>query len=120
MPLVAAVAMLCFVACDRQSEPKAAVPALGDHHRTRQKVLAIVAELLEKDPATIDPQQQLGHPDIGADELDVVEIIMEVEDAFGIEIPDEAFIDPQTKALTEITVQKLVGIVLSSANRRNR
>ncbi|EKD50892.1 MAG: hypothetical protein ACD_62C00400G0006 [uncultured bacterium] len=27
--------------------------------------------------------------DLGADSLDVVELIMEIEDVFGIEIPDE-------------------------------
>ena len=34
--------------------------------------------------------------DLGADSLDVVEVIMSLEDEFGIEVPDEAVKDVRT------------------------
>lgn len=34
--------------------------------------------------------------DLGADSLDVVEVLMSIEDSFGIEIPDEAIEEIKT------------------------
>ena len=34
--------------------------------------------------------------DLGADSLDVVDLVMDLEDAFSIEIPDEAMADIKT------------------------
>ena len=47
-----------------------------------------VATILKKDSAQIDATKPLvAH---GADELDIVEIVMAVEEAFKVEIPDSA------------------------------
>lgn len=54
---------------------------------TQVKVIAIIAEKLSVDPATITPERSF--KDLGADSLDTVEIIMSFEEAFGIEIRDE-------------------------------
>ncbi len=54
-----------------------------------EKVKAIVGEQLEKDVAEISPESNFQN-DLGADSLDVVELVMALEEEFDIEIPDEA------------------------------
>lgn len=54
---------------------------------TLQKVVAIIAEKLSIPAANIQPSATF--KDLGADSLDIVEIIMSFEETFGIEIPDE-------------------------------
>jgi acyl carrier protein len=55
---------------------------------TKQKVVALIAEQLGKseDSVTLDAQFI---EDLGADSLDLVELIMSMEDEFGVEIADE-------------------------------
>jgi acyl carrier protein len=55
---------------------------------TKQKVVALIAEQLGKseDAVTLDAQFI---DDLGADSLDLVELIMSMEDEFGVEIADE-------------------------------
>lgn len=53
------------------------------------KVKSIIAEQLDMDENKITPDTKLIE-DLGADSLDVVELIMAFSDEFGIEIPDEA------------------------------
>lgn len=51
-------------------------------------VKKLVVEQLDVDPALITPETNL-MKDLEADSLDAVEVILGVEEAFGIEIPDE-------------------------------
>ncbi|MFB6277667.1 MAG: acyl carrier protein [Cyanobacteria bacterium SW_9_44_58] len=54
------------------------------------KVQGIVAEQLEiQDRETIKPESKFAE-DLGADSLDVVELVMALEEEFDLEIPDEA------------------------------
>jgi acyl carrier protein len=53
-----------------------------------QRVRALVAEQLGIDAGEVDEQANL-LDDLGADSLDVVELIMALEDEFDIEVPDE-------------------------------
>ena len=53
-----------------------------------EKVQAALAQQFEMDPETITMDTNL-IDDIGADSLDVVELIMSLEDEFGIAISDE-------------------------------
>lgn len=52
------------------------------------KVKRILAERLEIDPSEIRPDAQFIN-DLGADSLDIVELLMSLEDEFDIEISDE-------------------------------
>ena len=53
-----------------------------------QRVREIVAEQLERDVNEVTNTASL-IDDLGADSLDVVELVMKREEEFGIEIPDE-------------------------------
>ena len=53
-----------------------------------QRVKKIVAEQLGKDGSEIKNESSFVN-DLGADSLDTVELVMALEDEFGIEIPDE-------------------------------
>ncbi len=54
---------------------------------TFSKIATIVAEKLKVDKSRITQSATL--TELGADSLDLVEIIMKMEDVFGIEINDE-------------------------------
>jgi acyl carrier protein len=58
-----------------------------DRSETQAKVIDIIAQKLKIDKSTITPNSTL--QDLGADSLDMVEIIMKLEEQFGIEIKDE-------------------------------
>lgn len=53
------------------------------------KVVEILAETLRADKAKITSSTNIA-TDLGADSLDLVEILMSLEDEFNISIPDEA------------------------------
>ncbi len=54
-----------------------------------EKVKSIIAQQLDIDPETITYESSITD-DLGADSLDVVDIVMSFEDEFGVEIPDDA------------------------------
>ncbi len=55
---------------------------------TDEKVKQIIVEQLQVDEAEVTPGASF-QEDLGADSLDVVELVMQFEEAFDIEIPDE-------------------------------
>ena len=54
-----------------------------------EKIQDILSEQLEIDKDEIKPESLIGD-DLGADSLDVVDLLMSLEDEFEVEIPDEA------------------------------
>ncbi|MBR0072908.1 MAG: acyl carrier protein [Bacteroidales bacterium] len=54
-----------------------------------EKVKAIIVDKLGVDESEVTPEASFSI-DLGADSLDTVELIMELEKEFGIQIPDEA------------------------------
>jgi len=52
------------------------------------RIRSIVAEQLGVDVSEVTPDASI-LDDLGADSLDVVELVMALEDAFDIEVPDE-------------------------------
>ena len=68
-----------------------------------ERVIEIVAEQLGVDKEKVTPETSFVN-DLGADSLDTVELVMALEEAFNIEIPDEAAekIDTVQKAVDYI------------------
>ena len=54
-----------------------------------EKVQTILAKQLRLDPSKITPESLI-KKDLGADSLDILQLLMRIEDQYGIAIPDEA------------------------------
>ena len=54
-----------------------------------EKVQAILARQLRVDPAQVTLEAQI-KKDLGADSLDILQLLMRIEDQYGIVIPDKA------------------------------
>ncbi len=69
-----------------------------------QKVMDIIVEQLKVSPDEVTPEASFIE-DLGADSLDLVELIMAMEEEFGLEISDEDAEKIQTvqDAITYIT-----------------
>jgi acyl carrier protein len=67
------------------------------------KVKTIVVEQLDVKADAVKPEASFAN-DLGADSLDTVELVMALEEAFDIEIPDEVAeqIDTVEKAVNHI------------------
>ena len=62
-----------------------------------EKVQAILAKQLRLDPAKITPESLI-KKDLGADSLDILQLLMRIEDQYGIVIPDESLAKFETVA----------------------
>ena len=54
----------------------------------KNKVIDIIADRLSRDKATITEASNIV-ADLGADSLDIAEIMMDLEDAFGVKLEDD-------------------------------
>ena len=70
-----------------------------------EKVISIVAEQLSVDKAEISRETSFVS-DLGADSLDTVELVMELEDEFDMNIPDEEAEKIQTVGAAIEFIQK--------------
>jgi len=73
-----------------------------------ERVRGIVAERLEADPAKVTPEARLTE-DLGADNLGRVDLIVGLEEAFSVKIPEEAWAQMATVADVAGIVQAQVG-----------
>ena len=74
-----------------------------------QKVKQIIVEQLGVDEAQVDNTASFVD-DLGADSLDIVELVMAFEEAFDLEIPDE-------DAEKIITVKDAIGYIEGKAKK---
>jgi acyl carrier protein len=59
-----------------------------DRNEMQKKIMDIIANQLGVDKEMVTPEANVVD-DLGADSLDVVELVMALEEAFDLEIPDE-------------------------------
>lgn len=79
---------------------------------TMQRLASIVGDQLGVPEAEVRPTARLVE-DLGADSLDIVEIVMAIEDEFGVELSDE-------DADKVTTVQEAVDLIDAQVNRTSR
>jgi acyl carrier protein len=83
----------------------------SDYEQILNGVRNIVAKQLSLDASAIDVDVSLSKQKVAADELDVVEIIMNIEETFNIEIKDEEVSNPVGQLKDDVSVRKLADIV---------
>jgi acyl carrier protein len=85
-----------------------------------QRVRAELAVVLKKEPATLSVDKPV--LDFGADELDVVEWVMAVEEAFRVEIREDQIVDSNSKKtrkdLSIASMAKIVSDALPSKAKK--
>lgn len=59
-----------------------------DEKEVEEKIKEIVARIYGVDPEKITPETRFVE-DLGADSMTTIELVAEIEDTFGIEVPDE-------------------------------
>ena len=72
---------------------------MADKTNTIDKVKDIISKQLSVKPEEIKNDSNIAE-ELGADSLDLVEILMSLEDEFGISIPDEAI--PEIKTINDV------------------
>jgi acyl carrier protein len=58
-------------------------------------IIGMLQKQLNKKPSDIKPDSRIKE-DLGADSLDVVEILMNIEEKYGITVPDEVVMGVKT------------------------
>ena len=76
-----------------------------------ERISDIVGKQLDLNVREVDVNVPLSKQKKAADELDVVEIIMNVEEAFGIEIKDEEVGESLEEVSRDLTIKMLADIV---------
>ncbi len=97
-----------------ERKPREVAPvqsASSDYQRIVEKIRGIVGKQLDLNVREVDVDVPLSKQKKAADELDVVEIIMNVEEAFGIEIKDEEVGESLEEVSRDLSVKKLADIV---------
>ena len=71
-----------------------------------EEIKDILAQQLDLDPETIELTSSLAG-DLGSDSLDAIDIVMSLEDQYGIEVPDSVIESMKT-------VEDIVGFIESN------
>lgn len=82
-----------------------------DKHDTLERIVNLVAVRLKQDPAQISANHEIAN-DLGADSIDTLELAMEMEEEFGIEISDEELAKVKT-------IQDALDLVMKKAKEKN-
>lgn len=127
--------LICLViltqwGCKNNQSPVASVnrPALDasarhnhpDYQQVVSRIRDIVAKQLGIEPNSVGVDVPLSKQKVAADELDVIEIIINVEEAFSVEIKDEEISGPNGEISGSISVNKLAEIVMSKKKTADR
>ena len=100
--------------CGPRTSARHAGPPASDAAATIDQVCKIAAELMGVDRSRIDAETSLSH--LGADDLDFVELVMELEEHFDVFIPDETAeemmgTDNWQQGMKNVTMSKLADLI---------
>jgi acyl carrier protein len=108
--------LVCMFGCGQQKTPPSPVVPTAQRHSgsTTERICAMTAELLSVDRAKLSGQTSLA--ELGADELDFVELVMEIEEEFDVTIPDdtaESLLGSKDwqQGMKNVTLAKLAALV---------
>jgi acyl carrier protein len=89
----------------------AGVRCAQDRDAKLVRVRAELAKVIKKDAVKLPADKPV--MELGADDLDVVEWVMAVEDAFHVPIPDDKIIDAKSKMIRkEVSITYVVRLVM--------
>ena len=98
-----------------EAEPREVPTTESADDNIQQRVIVVVAATLEKKPDKLDANARLMEDEIGANELDIMEIVMALEDEFQMIVPEDRYIKegaPGALGISDdITIAGLVEIV---------
>jgi acyl carrier protein len=124
--LIAALSLLS--GCGDNSHSQTSNPKAGgdkssqtvsvDKEQILSGIRNIVAKELSLDASAVDVDLPLAKQKVAADELDTIEIIMIVEETFGIEIQDEEVSIPEGNLIDDLSVRKLADIVARKKSKK--
>lgn len=80
--------LVVIAGCD--TSPRQEARNLGDADAAEKTVRAVIAAQFKADAASIPMDKPISEPPLRADDLDLVEIVMELEERHGVEISDDA------------------------------
>lgn len=109
LSILSVFAPFLLTACGSATPPQ---PSSSEYQRTLERISTIVGKQLDLNVREVDVDVPLSKQKKAADELDVVEIIMNVEEAFNIEIKDEEV------GVKDLSVKKLADIVSQQKSRK--
>ena len=106
--MLSLLACLLQAGCSTPHEPSNVRPRetapSPEYQRIVERIRDIVGKQLDLNASEVDIELPLSQQKKGADELDVVEIIMMVEEEFNVQIKDE-------EVARDVSVKKLADIV---------
>lgn len=94
-------ALYCFSVFKKLVKGGIDMDRAAEEKVVKEKIIEILAEHLEQDKSKITLESSIVD-DLGADSLDVVDIVKDIEDEFSVEIPE-----------SEIENMKTVGDIVS-------
>ncbi len=77
-----------------------------EQQATKEKIIAIITSTLNVDKDAVTDQATF--ESLGADSLDMLEVIMKLEETFGVEIDDDQAESIQTVGQAIESIQKLL------------
>lgn len=101
---------------EKQATPVTDIQKPATLTTEQDAVQKILSQQFNVAPSQILMDQPITVPPLSADDLDLVEIVMELDDRFGIMIPDDAV--PVVNETSRITPNQLVSIVLEAQKKK--
>jgi len=117
VPLILAVLMNCqssAISQNSSNNNKATANSestLSEDQKIQKEIIDIVARQLGIEQESVDINIPLSKQKVPADELDIVEIILTIEEKLGVEIKDEDIGETVQGTTTGLTIKKLVEVV---------